>query len=103
MITSEVINDEGRLLRGLRDHTYQLVVVRRIPEDKAIWAMRIGEENQTIAFRRDHPLANRASIRYEDLAGESVLALGNDSFWSEIVRRRCERKVELPPSGPMAW
>lgn len=88
-ITSEVINDDERLIHGLHEHDYQLVVVRRVPDSTGMRALRIGEENQTVAFKRGHTLASRASIRYEDLAGESVLALGNDSFWSEVVRRRC--------------
>lgn len=88
-ITSEVVSNDDALLRGLHNHAYQLVVVRRVPEDASTRAVKIGSESQTVSFKKSHRLAKRASIGYEDLAGESVLALGNDSFWSEIVRRRC--------------
>lgn len=88
-ISTEVVNNDEALLQGLRSRTYQLVVVRTKPDGKDLLCRRIGQENMTVAFKRGHRLAGRAAIAFEDLAGESVLAWGNDSFWSDLVRRRC--------------
>lgn len=88
-ISTEVVENDDTLLRGLRARTYQLVVVRSEPSEADLHGQRMGQENMTVSFKRGHRLAGRTSIAFADLAGESVLALSNDSFWSDLVRRRC--------------
>lgn len=94
-ISSEVRASDRELLDGLRDHGYQLVALHAMPDARDLFCQRFDEENMTLSVKTSHPLASRASVSLADLAGESILAWGNVSFWNELLRERLGATANL--------
>lgn len=88
-ISSGVVASDEELLAGLRDRRYQLVALHELPEAHGLFCQYLCDENMTVSVKRGHRLADRASVRFADLAGESILAWGNVSFWNDVIRERC--------------
>lgn len=91
-VTTEILDDE-RLIRGLRNHIYQLVILHGQPEDGAdgtagdIFWRSYMEERLSVTFPEEHPLASRKEITFRDLTGLSLLAHGGAGFWIDICRK----------------
>ena len=85
-ITSEIAPDD-RLISGLKSKLYQLVILHQPPEDKELFCQRFLEERLYVTLPQNHPLAKRESLRFADLAGNSILVSGNIDFWMELCKR----------------
>lgn len=88
-VTTE-LSDDGRLVRGLKNHIYQLVILHDLPkdgEDDEIFCRSYMEERLAVTFPADHPLASRKTITFRDLSGLSILAHGGSGFWVDICRK----------------
>lgn len=94
-ITSELNSDE-KLIAGLRNRTYQLAVLHESPTAEDLFCQRYLDERLCVALPRDHPLAARESVSFQDLDGLSLLAHRSALFWVE----RCKQK--LPHSRLLA-
>ena len=87
-ITTELA-DRDKLLSGLRNHSYQLVTLPDLPEDKDLFCQRYMEERLCVSFPPEHPLAKKKAITFADLGGVSVIAAGNAGFWIRV----CEQNM----------
>ncbi len=88
-VTTELSDDE-KLIRGLKNHIYQLVILHELPEsveDGEIFCRSYMEERLAVTFPADHPLATRQEITFQDLSGLSILAHGGSGFWIDICRK----------------
>lgn len=87
-VTTEITTDE-RLLSGLRNHIYQLVILHERPKDsdQDIFWKSYMDERLAVTFPADHPLASRDSVTFRDLSGLSILAHGGSGFWIDICRK----------------
>lgn len=94
-ISSTVEKEDVSLIRALHDRTYQLVALHEFPEDRDLFCQYLCDESMTLSVKRGHRLANHASVTFDDLAGESILAWGNVSFWNDVIRKRLGGKANL--------
>lgn len=94
-ITSEISSDE-KLIAGLHNRTYQLAVLHESPTAEDLFCQRYLDERLCVALPRDHPLAARESVSFQELDGLSLLAHQSALFWME----RCKQK--LPHSRLLA-
>lgn len=94
-ISSEVCASDEELLVGLRNRSYQLVALHELPEAHDLFCQYLCDEKMTVSVKKDHRLAGRASITFDDLAGESLLAWGNVSFWNDMIREHLGGKANL--------
>lgn len=85
-ITSEIAEDD-RLIRGLKNGLYQLVILHKQPEEKELFCQRFLEEQLYVTLPKSHPLSDRKSINFSDLAGNGILVSGNVGFWLDICRK----------------
>lgn len=87
-VTTEITTDE-RLLSGLRNHIYQLVILHDCPKDggQDIFWKSYMDERLAATFPADHPLAGKETITFCDLKGMSILAHGGSGFWIDICRK----------------
>ena len=110
-ITTELANRE-QLLASLRSHTYQLIILADLPEDKDLYCQRLGEDRLCVSFSPDHPLAQKEGITFADLQDISVIAAGNAGYWlyvceqnmperNLVVQNNVEALVELVDSSSM--
>lgn len=81
-ITSEIKTDET-LIRGLKSHTYQMVILHHDPEDRELFCQRFMTENLYASLPIGHPLTERDYVTFEDLQDIQFLMDGNIGFWLE--------------------
>ncbi len=76
------------LERGLRDGTYQFVVLPYAPEGNDTACAFYGEEQLYVTLPENHPLAARRNgIRFSDLDGQTVLSLPQTGYWFDLPKR----------------
>lgn len=97
-ITYETAGDE-RLIDGLKNHVYHLVILHKMPEDSDLFFYEYMKEHLYVSFPKDHPLASRDSISFHDIEGISILAHGGSGFWLDLCRRHLdESKIIIQDS-----
>ena len=84
-LSTELQADDDRLLRDLRSHVYQLVILHEYPEDKDLYCQRYLEEQLYITLPEDHSLAKRDSVTFDDLKGMRILMTAGIGFWMDIT------------------
>ena len=84
-LSSELLSSDEPLLKGLRNHLYQLVILHENPEDKDLYCQRYLEEKLYITVPEDHPLAMRQSVTFDDLKGSRTLMTSAIGFWMGIT------------------
>lgn len=89
VLTSELAED-ARLLTGLKNRVYQLAILHENPNDPALFVQRYLDEQLYVSFSREHPLAQRQSIRFSDLRGISILMVHSVGFWMEVCKQHLE-------------
>jgi len=79
--------DPDVMLRRLRNHTCQIAVMHRKPEEKDLYYQAYLREQIYINFPDTHPLAAKTEIHAEDLRGMSIL-MYDVGFWVDLFRSR---------------
>ncbi|MBQ8133723.1 MAG: LysR family transcriptional regulator [Clostridia bacterium] len=72
-ITSEIVEEDERLITGLKNHIYQLVILHEKTEETKIFCQRYLDEKLYVTFSQDHPLAGRVSVSFDDLKDTRIL------------------------------
>lgn len=83
-ITSEIKTDET-LIRGLKSHTYQMVILHHVPEDRELFCQRFMTEDLYASLPAGHPLTARDHLTFDDLRDIPFLMDGNIGFWLERI------------------
>lgn len=110
-ISTELANRE-QLLTGLRNRSYQLIILADLPEDKDLYCQRMGEDRLCVSFTPNHPLAQKKQVTFADLKEISIIAAGNAGYWlyiceqnlparNIVVQNNVEALVELVESSSM--
>lgn len=84
-LSSELLSNDEQLLKGLRNHLYQLVVLHENPEDKTLYCQRYLEEKLYITVPEDHPLARKQSVTFHNLKGFRILMTSAIGFWMGVT------------------
>ena len=87
-ISAEIASDD-KLITGLKNHSYQLVILHGDPDDRLVFAQRFMQEQLYLSIAEDHPLAKKESVSFEDLKDLRILMDGNVGFW----RAACSEKL----------
>ena len=98
-ITAEITND-ARLTEGLRNGLYQLAILHTIPDDKTFVCQRCLDEQLYITVPREHPLAAKKEVLFQDLEGISILTSGNTGFWLDLCREKLKENNLLIQNFP---
>lgn len=97
-ISTEIANDE-RLITGLKNRAYQLVILHHDPDDRTLFCQRFMQEQLYISLPEDHPLAKKECVSFEELKGIRILMDGNVGFWMDICREKLSRDDLLVQSS----
>ncbi len=84
---STEIRDEQALIGGLKQGIYQLIILDRRPDDPEICSHPCGTESLYFNLPKDHPLADRKSISFAEMDGETFLVYSDVGVWHELHRR----------------
>lgn len=85
-ISSEIYPDE-KLLDGLRDGTYQLVVLHVPPEGDDLYSSVCGHESLSISVPPAHPLAAFDTVSFADLDDVPMLQYSRVGFWYDLAMK----------------
>lgn len=83
MLQTEIA-EEGRLLPGLENDIYQLIVLTRMPEGEHYFAKECGQESLMFALPRGHRYARRKSLSFAEMNGENMLLMNDIGFWDFV-------------------
>ena len=76
------------LLCGLRDKTYQLIVLPFPVEDGGITCVKYEEEHLFFSLPPAHPLSASKALHLEDLNGETMLLRSKIGFWNRMHQEK---------------
>ena len=82
-ILTELSDNDEKLIHGLKNHQYHLVILHSLPEDPTLFCQRYSEEQIYITVAQDHPLVAQESVTFEQLKGIRLLVSANIGFWMD--------------------
>ena len=83
-ISSETKNPL-QLLEGLRDGSYQFILLPFCPEADDLYYKKWGEENLSFLLPKRHRFARRKSLNVSEMNGENMLLFQDIGFWHDLV------------------
>lgn len=97
------VGNREELMAALKNFEVDLAIMGRPPRDFEVESKVIGEHPQVIIAAPDHPLAERAGITREELAGETFLVRERgsgtrtsfESFMGSILENRKPNEIEM--------
>ena len=98
-ILTELVSDDDRLLSGLKNHQYDLVILHTLPEDRTLFCQRYMEERIYLAVPEDHPIARQESVTFEQMKGLRILVSQGIGFWMDICKKHLSVSDLLVQSG----
>lgn len=76
---------EDRLLAGLLQDTYQLVILHEKPAGDSFFYRMCGTESLMFALPKGHRYARRKKLSFSDMNGENMLLMPDIGFWSFVM------------------
>lgn len=88
MTISSEMKSGAVLLDGLRDGTYQIIILTEATKEEGFFCQWYGEEQLYLSLPPAHPLANFSEgVWLKDIDGERMLLYADIGFWHEWSRR----------------
>ena len=85
LVSSEMVGDEADVERALFDSLIDLAICTR--EAPGMHSVLLMRESLYLSAPKDHPLAQREDVGFEELDGETFLLYGGIGFWDDMHRR----------------
>lgn len=83
-ISSEVKSID-QLLAGVKNGTYQIILLPFCPEDTELHCKKLGEEHLSFLLPKRHRFARRKSLSVSEMNGENMLLFQDIGFWHDLV------------------
>lgn len=83
-ITSET-KKVSQLLDGVKNNTYQFVLLPFCPEEDGLSCRKWGEEHLSFFLPKRHRFARRKSLYVSEMNGENMLLFQEIGFWHDLV------------------
>lgn len=74
-----------QLLEGIRNGTWQFVLLPFCPEDDELFSQKWGEEHLSFLLPKRHRFARRKSLSVSEMNGENMLLFQDIGFWHDLV------------------
>lgn len=74
--------------RTLREGTCDAVVLPYRPEDKTLAVRHLMDEQLQLCVKREHPLAERESVTFDEINGFNFLLGSNLGFWNDLCHAK---------------
>lgn len=79
------IQPEDRLLTGLENDIYQLIILHEKPADPTYLYKICGQETLMFALPKGHRYAKRKKLTFSEMNGENMLLMPDIGFWSFVM------------------
>lgn len=86
-ITSELV-ELSAIEEGILNNSYQLGILNRAVENEELFCQRFVNEHLYISVAKNHRLAKKPFVKYEDFDGESFLLFEHIGFWKEFCHSK---------------
>ncbi|MCD8091291.1 MAG: LysR family transcriptional regulator [Clostridiales bacterium] len=86
-ITSE-LRENDFLLRGLKEGTYQIIILPYEPKEAGLYCNEYEKENLLFALPLNHRFAHSTGLYMKDLDGENMLLLSDIGFWHDLPKQK---------------
>ena len=83
-ISSEILEDEHKLVDGLYNGIYRMILISYPIDDADILCKHYVREQLFVSFPAGHQLASRKQLFIKDLAGLTMLLFSNLGIWGHI-------------------
>lgn len=80
------IENEETLIRKIKDKSYDFIFTTSKLDINNFHCKKIFSENLYFFLPKNHPLANKKSISFKEMDGESLLMNREVGFWDKLVR-----------------
>lgn len=84
--------------RTLREGTCDAVVLPYRPEDKTLAVRHLMDEQLQLCVKREHPLAERESVTFDEINGFNFLLGSNLGFWNDLCHTKLKASKFLVQS-----
>lgn len=84
MTIASAIKNEEKLIRGLLDDTYQIIVLTHPLEDDTYYNQQWRDEHLYITLPPAHPLSVRKGLYLHEMNGQSMLLYSQIGFWYDL-------------------
>lgn len=74
-----------RLLSGLGNNSYQMIVLPEKPDETQYFSKACGQETLMFALPKGHQYAKRKKLSFSDMNGENMLLMPDIGFWSFVM------------------
>lgn len=81
------VADEEKLVNGLNEHIYDLIVMPRPSDDPKLASFRLMDETLYFSLPDHHPLANREKLTFAMMDGGKMLVMANVGYWHKVHDR----------------
>ena len=85
-LLTELVSSDERLITGLKNHQYDLIILHTLPEDKSLFCQRYMEERIYLSISKEHPLAKKEQVTFEEMKGIRILVSKNIGFWMDVTK-----------------
>lgn len=98
-ILTELSANDEKLLSGLKNRQYDLVILHTLPKDKALFCQRYMDEQIYISIEEGHPLAKEQEVTFNQLRGIRILMSAHIGFWMDICKKHLDKSDLLVQSN----
>ena len=88
MTISSEMKDTDLLLGGLKEGSYQFIILPFPVEEPALYCFPFEKEQLYFSLPPAHPLAVSQGLYFRDIDGESILLLAQIGFWRQVCRQK---------------
>lgn len=88
MTISSETREDDRLLQGLADQTYQIIVTPFSINEPDIYCVKYGEEHLMFSLPPGHALSAAKALHFKDLDGETILLFSQIGVWHKIHKEK---------------
>ena len=88
MTISSEMKDTDLLLGGLKEGSYQFIILPFSVEEPALYCFPFAKEQLYFSLPPAHPLAGSQGLYFRDIDGESILLLAQIGFWRQVCRQK---------------
>ena len=97
-LSTEMTNEEN-LVSGLKNKTYQMIILNHPLEGTGYHSQHCGSEHLCASLVPEHKFAYKNSISFKQMNGESFLMVSEVGVWDPIVRKHMPKSKFLLQAG----
>lgn len=88
---SSSVKGEEPLIRGLQRGEYNIIVIPHPLEQQGLICQKYRTDQIYLSVKRNHPLADRQTISFSELDGQTFISYANEDQWTGMAKNKMPR------------